>query len=725
MRAEVQAVFGEYIRIGGALRDAGTNLQHFIDSLLERSSIPRPFGVVDGPSGIGKTQQFFALSDVKVVFIPVTKWQATEATQHIYRIFKGVTQAFCSALAADVAEIRFDPYLDKDDHGNSIFSTGSFENLLDHEMCTAAVVLGILTGLVQLDWQDVIPTLAGVKRTPGASASLPYDKKTTLRTLRTFVQSLDASQKFVFVLDEVPGSDGHPPTGDNLKKLTFARNIFRACGLTVILAGTGSTVLNHLAAPSSVTCPVLYCKGVTQVPPPSEETLAAALQTDGLKLAVKSTGVSGLWELIVSSRPRLSLWLARFALEQVEPTLDSLVDAVASKLFETKSVLRHGRGQLISFEQLSQVGEGLHDTPARELVVKHMANLYFNDGGKPARQADFFATDTGVKMSVVVEGKACFDVVRYRCAFPRVEEEPLLYMVVHGTMSTHPFGDKHKVSTATERYIKGRSEFADARFMDGHGSAIKRDGNRLEAIVSVAWCVATRKFGFGGSNVDAIMNSIMTELSLGSSWVGLKTKVQDEWSKYLPASVRARIHPYLFHPRRGSEKWALPQDLCSPDRRIALVWRARDIERHDLHFILPPPEMQDSRNVLQLTWECKNRERQLQTALLIECITRIPVYSHIHLVVCEDVGGRLFQDAQGKCTSFEVGGEEKRCRVLLVRRLQDTLVIDYISNNHKSAWCASTSPPAREPDHVVVVVPLLLLAEMGSAENVTKMLAAV
>jgi hypothetical protein len=743
---DLRAAFNRYSRVGRALRDlsvevdgGGATIQSFVKELLEETALPRPFGVVDGPSGIGKTQQFFALRDVKVVYIPVTNWGSSpEANQDIYRVFQGVSEAFTSALTEDLS---YDFRSVKDGlSSGAFFSADSIGKLRSRNwrLLTPGVVLALLRRLNDVDDDNVLETLAGVKSTE------PFEySAATIGDLSAYVSALKKKKKdnFIFVLDEVPGYVGGEPSGDNLQKFTFCRSLLRACGLTVIFAGTGSTVLNHMSGPSSTDAPRLFCKVVTEVAKPTMVTLGAALDVQELEKVIESLNVLGLGKLIVTARPRLAYWLAREAISLSNGgtsalALDDLLDCVAAHLFEHKRSLRESDGQWASFQQQGQYVEGIEQF-IRARVVSHMANLYITcreqPPDPPLRAADFFATSDGTQLRVR-RGVDAVDYVPavFQSYFPTTTEEPLLYMLLHGgrTPQSRAFGRHYRVSVITERRC------IDSRpVVDDGGSSPQRSGSKLEALVCVAMCVASRSSGLAGTVAGTFLTLVCSELSLHTTetaWTKLECAEGLSWHDVL-GDLSDHVHPYLFHPapvRKGeAPSWSVPNFVCAADRRIGQIYRCLDSEEHDVNVILPPDGVDCAPNVFRVTAECKNRDKKLQTTYLVNnCIKKIPSDSHVHLVVCDAIGPHLFKGDAGRHVMFDVnkvvpGGaagvtEKKRIRVLKVTRFNTRLKVEYVSASHKAAW----DEEHNKADHIVLVLSIFSLAAKECQSDVSSFL---
>ena len=78
-------------------------MQSVVDEICSVDCIPKPFGLVDGPSGIGKTQQVFAVLGHKIIYMPLFTWSGLQPSkQDIYSAFPALREVFMDSVDKDV-----------------------------------------------------------------------------------------------------------------------------------------------------------------------------------------------------------------------------------------------------------------------------------------------------------------------------------------------------------------------------------------------------------------------------------------------------------------------------------------------------------------------------------------------------------------------------------------------------------------------------------------------
>jgi len=227
-------VFKFYSDIGMALVDGNDSTLQSIVKLLKKaqrdngreSLSNNTFFVVEGHSGVGKTQLSFALkaSGLKVVHLLLSSSCAV-STQPVYTIFSDLSSVFNFGVTEDL--LKFQNSNENDDFGLSdlMYSTRPLRvveftvhvlKLLGVEMrsCEPVVSMSAL--------RNIIAQLATMNGGEGAQ-SLP-----------------------IFVFDEVFSGLPSDPSDENILRMRFVRNVFRALGLVVVFMGTNSSAANYL-----------------------------------------------------------------------------------------------------------------------------------------------------------------------------------------------------------------------------------------------------------------------------------------------------------------------------------------------------------------------------------------------------------------------------------------------------------------------------------------------
>ena len=711
--------FESYCRVGEVLRTdeaiRGGPLQNLVSRLSRVTIRPSPFGVLDGPSGIGKSQQFFALSDVRVIFFAVVGWGEIVGTQPIYRAFEGMSASFKAAVNADLVS---DPLASVCTHlKDSTFAFLNFQDVAARQipLRTAGFLLAVLNRFSVMECDKVL-------RAQVFGVPLDY-KRATLNDVSTYLEAdPHRFSSFVFGIDEFPTSECNGKMFN-----TFARNIFRFLGLTVVLSGTDSTLKNALGGSSaSSASPDLWAVAIAEMPNASSKTIGAALKVDPETLDDHS------WKnLMISSRPRLAVDLAKAMVDPSCPDLDDAIDFVARRLFSWKGPsLRSGIGQWQSFEPTGVILPDLTETMASRLIIEHMALVYFvpavaEHGGQSLhlhRIADFVVTSKP-DLQMVTERHDSDTYIsvpfKQRSGYPSVAVEPLLYMVLHGTRSTPAFAlHTQRISVLRWRInatVREDAPFVASReFDDASCTALLRDGNKLEAIGLVAASVASRNNGVWGSSADDFTSGFCRELAADETY-SADLKCSPPLSAFSPELASFSV-PYLFPAGpEGHGECGVPASISGLGL-FGQLYRPPNKAMIDMRCLLPQ-DLHGKPNILLPTGEFKNRKDELRADLLGECMMRIPEQSRLHFIVCDSISSGLFsrrkktefavysdsQRAAGKTGKLHNPTVKKQCKILIARRSDDekSIHLEFISESFEAAWRAQPLAPV---DTVVIIL---------------------
>jgi len=711
--------FQSYCRVGEVLRTdesiRGGPLQNLVSRLSRVKVRPSPFGVLDGPSGIGKSQQFFALSDARVIFFAVVGWSDVVGTQPIYRAFDRLSASFKAAVNADLvsgplASMR--AHLEK-----NTFAFLNFRDVADQrfQLRTAGFLLAVLKRFSVMDCDKVLKEQV-------FGEPLVY-KRATLNDVSDYLDTdRELFSSFVFGIDEFP-----PSEGDGKVFNTFARNIFRFLMLTVVLSGTDSTFKNALGGSSSSSAsPDLWAVAIAEMPNASSKTIGAALKVDPETLDEHS------WKnLMISSRPRLAVDLAKTMVDRSCPDLDDAIDFVACRLFSWKGPsLRSGIGQWQSFEPTGVILPDITETMASRLIIEHMAIVYFVPAvAEPGGQSLFlhriadFVVNSKSELQMVTErhdSGTYFSVpFKQRSGYPSVAVEPLLYLVLHGTRSTPAFAlHNQRISVLRWRInatFRENAPFdASTEFDDASCTALLRDGNKLEAIGLVAASVASRNNGVRGSSADDFTSGFCRELAADETY-SADLKCSPPLSAFSSELASFSV-PYLFPAGpEGHGVCGVPASISGLGL-FGQLYRPPNKAMIDMRCLLPQ-DLHGKPKILLPTGEFKNRKDELRADLLGECMKRIPEQSRLHFIVCDRISPGLFSkrtetefvvysDAQreaGKTGKSHNPTVKKQCKILIARRSDDgkSIHLDFISESFESAWRAQ---PLVRVDTVVIIV---------------------
>lgn len=210
------------------------------------------FVVVEAPSGSGKSQLPFVIA---AMGIPVVHAIVSLSTQTIYQALE--PQSVLIRLALEHDKFKWDTEPGQSDACNLTSLRES-----NDELALVRVIF---------HWLGVPDE--------GLAASTSYTMPTLLSYLR---RNPEVSIPVLF-LDEVMAIEGGP------QALRYARNVFRAAGLVVVLMGTDSTPANLVGATTMVSrrkdTPCEWCHVITRLPHCSKKSLSALGWTKHEQLA--------------------------------------------------------------------------------------------------------------------------------------------------------------------------------------------------------------------------------------------------------------------------------------------------------------------------------------------------------------------------------------------------------------------------------------------------------
>ncbi|EEY69530.1 crinkler (CRN) family protein, partial [Phytophthora infestans T30-4] len=198
-----------------------------IDTIYEEGSHPKPFICVEGSSGMGKSQLAFSLGgEGRKYPRPWFYWpllSAGEEMQRVYWNFSSIATAFESVVKKDELE-----KLPKAEILNSASSFYTTQKLWTY---------GFIIELLRYDSRaDVGAQMIRVENETFEVAKCGLKDVIDARTKINNRKVLP-----FFILDEMTPSGEIP----NMMKLAaFQRNVFRACGLVVIVMGTDAKISN-------------------------------------------------------------------------------------------------------------------------------------------------------------------------------------------------------------------------------------------------------------------------------------------------------------------------------------------------------------------------------------------------------------------------------------------------------------------------------------------------
>ncbi|KAG3067203.1 hypothetical protein PI125_g23688, partial [Phytophthora idaei] len=390
-----------------------------IDSLYQLDGV-LPFICVEGSSGMGKSQLAFALGGRRRWFY----WPATSVgvdSQRLYSNFTSIADRFDEVT-------RKDKVLEK--YKVNILNCAS--TVYSHDkLWIYGFILALLKYYDKLeDDRD-----AGMIR---------FEKNVSLHvdmcdrdTVAAFLKKLKDEDKAVpfFMLDELTANTHHDDQGE--KFAAFQRNVFRACGLVLVVMGTDAKIANliHQAGGSSGD-QHFWMTVISRFPPYQPISFVDEAKQAAWERIQNQYPV--LNDIVVNSRGRFARYFVDRAAEYALKTpvtvdlcdlLDDafchvLVKVQESKRFMSKQGGRNAQMMAMSYTNADPCETSPPQAKRRKIDVgiKSM-HLHF------ANLVDSQHTDVNVSQGVlVVNNKQWLPL----CRFPTTAEDVLLYLAVLG-----------------------------------------------------------------------------------------------------------------------------------------------------------------------------------------------------------------------------------------------------------------------------------------------------
>lgn len=604
---------------------------------LRNKAVPHQyFYLVDGPSGIGKTQLPFTM-EAKGLVVCHLLLTLSQTLQNIYQPLREVSCQFQIALNSDLVILnpsqRDDPQLSSD-------ALYAFPTPLH----TVAFIFASL----------------GVR--------LDQVRKFTVRALSRYVQSMTQEHRPVYFLDEVlPLHTRQKLQDSDINRLRLARNLLRAVGLVVVLMGTNSSAANFadLAIHSRTSLAALttpWCKVITRLSPATLDSLAPLGVKEKL-ISLDIVDPTGNCRLFFNSQFRTCIpWFVEIfvqAISALEPVrrytgnvskfMDKLLCAMSTTIFQSKDKLRsmNGlRGQYnmhlttTKFPTTTREGGARHKNPAKKepspiacpdtasLVSNHFAWLNAIDPSLYLRD-DHLWIDPSCKN--VWENPPA--------SFKRAIEDSLFYLLLGGgkgehfpkpfAFSSNPYTTLH---TKTMLDDETRGIIRGVNSPNENSSALHRCGDLLESMASVAIEMSSHQGGVRGILVSDFLLCFLREL-LPSS-IALEWKEEAGPSRFLTSTFLSQRIPFLS---TANDPW--PQTLKDiPGTNFGDFNRAENAERIDVKIF-------NSQSQIIATAEMKNYETALNGETIVAILQRCVVFPpphFLHLVPCSRVQEKYF-----------------------------------------------------------------------------------
>lgn len=455
--------------------------------------IPRPFIVIDGSSGEGKTQCAFSLgSDQAVIYLLLT--DIGERDQRIYRCFEALSNCLVKSIETDVARFV----------GEDCVTT---ELLQDQTLpfLTTGIILNICKFL-----RDNGPRPSSLAR-----RTIPLDF--TSLTVGEFQREMIPFWNWVIVWDETPAE---------VKRTSFARSLSRLAGLITIMMGTESTanIIRQRGSASRGGGMIPWSFIFTDLPLASYDLIVRHCfeDNDPLQRLPPSLG-NILRGLLQQSRPwiiSLTLECTNELVDEAHPTgdggvnfLQTLLERVGSKICSHKTALNDDFQKEFMLGQLTMMLPHYAEGNIDNIIVKY-AKSETHLGDLLRRESVFvrhhFAVPKCSSLEVYHEGK---DLLVDEYGKPWVvfsyyrQREALLWFAL-GTIN-HTFSPD-----CTVRQIladsQGRIRLDPVLH---HTNSVKPDGSYME---SLGVCAALRasQHALTGVGVDDFVKQVLRECNL-------------------------------------------------------------------------------------------------------------------------------------------------------------------------------------------------------------------
>jgi hypothetical protein len=582
-------------------------------SVRDKFNSDKIFFLIDGPSGVGKTQLPFTMHALQINVCHLMITMVSSNLQMIYSPLEQNSILFGKVLKADLTNLPEDEDLD--------VGTLSISPL---ELWTVGFLFEILGELSYTKW--------------------------TVSALNSYVKRCVPSTLPIFFLDEVRADK------INGRRLRFARNLLKAAGLVPVLMGTNSNAANFVdSASHSRGEPRLWCKVITRLPPVSEATLrilGARRTVDKLRSINPSLSsiVEFLEQQIHTSHPLFVEYFVRAAESLTEPEsavlfLDDAFQAMAKLAHRAKPQLRKPQGlrgqyliHIVGHTEKQGPNEpfdGLWLEKPAYLVASHFAFLDDED-------CDLYLNDKKLfKDSSQFEDSYSWAPTSH---FKHPSQDAFLYLMLGGGKGDFPVPfSKDGVRYTTRQTFNHllREAHDQGRLIRGphhmNSVAKSRSGDALEALAAVALEIASHRGGTAGIELKDFICELATEL--------LTCYQQLSWKAGQPDSALAVVDWRRKVPFLSPANGPWPETLGFVDGALfGDLTRAKNAQHIDLEIRTLLPPTSEARP--DITGECKNYNGVIGLDVLKMILRRLnEKQSWLHLVICTKVRDTYFKSS--------------------------------------------------------------------------------
>jgi hypothetical protein len=568
-------------------------LNDLLNEACENCDRVFPFAMIEGSSGLGKTQSVFAV-DRPCLYIPLVD---SSNKQLVYKNFKVISKQFMKAAKIDLE------HLQENNDSDAKYEAHEME-----ESNMSSLVAGVLLACMQYVGDGY--TIQNMRHHRFADMSMANKhiryEEVPVQSVRQWLLSAGIArrQRPVIFLDEFTFNPRDPHSWQ-----IVLRNTIRACGLMTVVLGTNTSVLDLKQSRGSRQASLkelghAYTASIIADLPSnrlcaSDDILQSISDQDNLRSFVA--------QAIKRGRPLFS----RLFIEQMQTatTIDDALRATYESIISRKPVLETHNdgldGTLALFLPMHR--QNIAHTRVQGVLRRHFALL--SGGNKTLHYTNRWCEYKEHPASGL---KTVLRSVQWtpECHFPSISTEPLLYLLMTGVNGLSPFSDRGYRYITASQAVHNSSSRQRNEVKLANPLALKNDGDVLEAVSMAAICVASHT-SIHGTSFSTFLNTFVSHLQ-----PGVHQACTVNLSVYHNECKLPHI-PYLFPVQSVKELKDLP--TCFQG-----IFRPRDKERHDLRIV-------PSGN---LTGECKNHERPLDTGVVSANLQRIPRESMVHFVVC-------------------------------------------------------------------------------------------
>ncbi|RQM12257.1 hypothetical protein DD237_008544 [Peronospora effusa] len=464
-----------------------------IDALYALSDdFALPFICVEGSSGMGKSQLAFALGGSRPWFY----WPTTpigDYSQRLYRNFSSISDAFLNVTNKDGPTKKF-----KKDILNSRSKFYKTESLW---------TFGFIHALLKCCSEEQNQQGKMIRFQEKTSL---YVEKCNREKVVAFRKKMKTDGKVLpfFVLDEMMPNMNIGGGGMNLA--AFQRNVFRVCGLVVIVMGTDAKVTDLVdQSVGSYTERHAWMTVISRFPLYQSIPFANKdKQTAWNHLQAK---YPILQSIMLNSRGRFAGYFAdsaaQYAMENFAydiklcDLLDVAFNHVGSETQSRKNFMEEQKGkdaQLMAISYTNVNGTSPRPCKKRKIarsVGTYCMHLHF------ANLVDDQATEVDVlNGELKVNGKPWLP----RCCFPDIREDMLLYLAVLGGKTYSGYYDHRKGVNHSTRGIF-------SLYWRGRGFGTTHNYYAYENMVAHMFFCASRRNGVQGIPFDDFFAGLLSE----------------------------------------------------------------------------------------------------------------------------------------------------------------------------------------------------------------------